>query len=315
MKYNGCMTDITWTLKTFNLDELTDYAKNPRSLSRRQFAQLKTSLDKFGMIDRPIINADAHHTVIGGHQRLRVLRAENVKLVECWHPSRELDAREVEELNVRLNKNSGAFDMEILANQFEIKDLVDWGFDGKDFGFDQGAQDEPDEQIDVIDLGIKRCRWSFRHGKGFLSVRSFTTRKKKTEMEYLKKIKQGKLLIPEIARELAAALTSTFGNLGGFVVTSAPEHKTGFAVALCQAVGEILALATANLFLSDIDASAKKTIFGEREEIKISGDLPDRIIWIDDALTTGRTLRTCRELCADKTFIPLVWVYDDAQKE
>ena len=123
------MTDITWTLKAFDIASLTDYAKNPRSLSKEQFAQLKTSLDKFGMIDKPIVNLDAAHTVIGGHQRLHVLKAEGVKVIECWTPSRELTAREVEELNIRLNRNNGQWDFDIMANNFDVSDLVEWGFE------------------------------------------------------------------------------------------------------------------------------------------------------------------------------------------
>jgi hypothetical protein len=128
------MTPPTWTLHTFQLSDLTDYFKNPRSLSKDQFSQLKTSLDKFGMIDKPIVNLDM--VVIGGHQRLHVLRAEGVKECECWIPSRLLTEREVEELNVRLNANVGRWDFDILANNFDVPDLLDWGFTEKELGMD-----------------------------------------------------------------------------------------------------------------------------------------------------------------------------------
>jgi len=142
------MNDITWSLRTFQIDELTDYSKNPRNLTKQQFEQLKKSLDKFGLIDKPIINADDNHTVIGGHQRLRVLRSENQKSVECWIPSRELDEKEVEELNIRLNKNTGDWDFDTLANNFEVGDLMDWGFTEIDLGLypeeeEKGNTDEP----------------------------------------------------------------------------------------------------------------------------------------------------------------------------
>ncbi len=94
---------ITWQLKTYKLADLTDYYKNPRSLSEKEFKQLKTSLDKFGMIDKPIVNLDAGNTIIGGHQRKHVLEASGVSECECWVPDRELTEREVEELNIRLN--------------------------------------------------------------------------------------------------------------------------------------------------------------------------------------------------------------------
>ena len=119
---------ITWQLKTYKLADLTDYYKNPRSLSEKEFKQLKTSLDKFGMIDKPIVNADSAHTIIGGHQRKHVLEASGVTEIECWIPDRELSDKEVEELNIRLNKNTGSWDFDVLANEFELPDLVEWGF-------------------------------------------------------------------------------------------------------------------------------------------------------------------------------------------
>jgi len=144
------MNDITWSLKTFQIDELTDYSKNPRSLTKQQFEQLKKSLDKFGLIDKPIINADEKHTVIGGHQRLRVLRSENQKSVECWYPSRELDEKEVEELNIRLNKNTGDWDFDTLANNFEVGDLMDWGFTEMDLGIYPEDEEEGAEEEEVL---------------------------------------------------------------------------------------------------------------------------------------------------------------------
>jgi hypothetical protein len=136
---------INWTLQQFNIDELTDYYKNPRSLSEKEFKQLKTSLDKFGMIDKPIVNADSAHTIIGGHQRKHVLEETGVKEIECWIPDRELSDKEVEELNIRLNKNTGSWDFDLLANEFELDDLLDWGFSEKELGI------HPDIDFDEFD--------------------------------------------------------------------------------------------------------------------------------------------------------------------
>ena len=69
------LNKITWKLQSLELANLTDYSKNPRTLSEKEFKQLKKSLDTFGLIDKPIVNADVKHTVIGGHQRKRVLEA------------------------------------------------------------------------------------------------------------------------------------------------------------------------------------------------------------------------------------------------
>jgi len=160
------MSKINWTLQTFNLDELTDYYKNPRSLSEKEFKQLKTSLDKFGMIDKPIVNADSAHTIIGGHQRKHVLESTGVKEIECWIPDRELSDKEVEELNIRLNKNTGSWDFDVLANEFQLDDLLDWGFDKGELDLDLWAEDAPEDVEPQIDKAEElRIKWGVETGQ------------------------------------------------------------------------------------------------------------------------------------------------------
>jgi DNA modification methylase len=160
------MAKINWTLRTFRLDELTDYYKNPRSLSEKEFKQLKTSLDKFGMIDKPIVNLDSANTIIGGHQRKHVLEASGVKECECWIPDRELTEREVEELNIRLNKNTGSWDFDTLANEFELDDLLEWGFDKGELDLDLWADDAPEDVEPQIDKAEElRVKWGVESGQ------------------------------------------------------------------------------------------------------------------------------------------------------
>ena len=165
-KDEGDLGKINWTLRQFRLDELTDYYKNPRSLSEKEFKQLKTSLDKFGMIDKPIVNADSANTIIGGHQRKHVLEASGVKECECWVPDRELTAKEVEELNIRLNKNTGSWDFDTLANEFELDDLLEWGFDKGELDLDLWASDAPEDVEPQIDKAEElREKWGVESGQ------------------------------------------------------------------------------------------------------------------------------------------------------
>lgn len=159
-------TRINWTLQQFRLDELTDYYKNPRSLSEKEFKQLKASLDKFGMIDKPIVNADSANTIIGGHQRKHVLEASGVKEIECWIPDRELSDKEVEELNIRLNKNTGSWDFDTLANEFELDDLLEWGFDKGELDLDLWADEAPEDVEPQIDKAEElRVKWGVETGQ------------------------------------------------------------------------------------------------------------------------------------------------------
>lgn len=138
---------ISWKLQRRKIAEITEHEKNARFLSKHDHKHLKTSVDKFGMIDKPIINTNG--VLIGGHQRLAILKENGIKTVECWVPDRMLLDSEVDELNIRLNKNTGSWDYDILANEWNMSDLLDWGFLEEEFEVqaveDLGATEEEEE--------------------------------------------------------------------------------------------------------------------------------------------------------------------------
>ena len=104
--------------------DLNPASYNPRQISSKQYKDLKESIKKFGLVDPIIVNKD--NTVIGGHQRLKVCKELKYLEVDCV--MLDLSKEEERELNIRLNKNTGDFDMDILANEFDIEELTDWGF-------------------------------------------------------------------------------------------------------------------------------------------------------------------------------------------
>ncbi len=64
------------------------------------------------------------------------------------------------ELNIRLNKSGGEFDMDILANEFDIEDLNDWGFSDlelglKSFDFQEEEFNEFSDEIDSDKVKIE----------------------------------------------------------------------------------------------------------------------------------------------------------------
>ena len=133
------------------INNLNPAKYNPRQITKKQFEDLKASIDKFGLVDPIIINSD--NTVIGGHQRLKVLRelgAEKIPTVRV-----NLSKEDERELNVRLNKSGGDFDMDILANEFDIVDLKEWGFKDIDFGLNIDKIDEPNFDELTDDLKVK----------------------------------------------------------------------------------------------------------------------------------------------------------------
>jgi len=144
--------EITWHLEKRKISDLKKYPKNPRELSKKDEAELCYSIDTFGIIDRPFINHD--NTIIGGHQRIRVLHKLGHKEIEVNVPSRALSENEVEELNVRHNKNTGDWDYDILANEYEISDLINWGFLEEELIGREEADKTPIDRVEEEVQGI-----------------------------------------------------------------------------------------------------------------------------------------------------------------
>lgn len=137
-KYN-----VTFSNSTARLGDLMPWEKNPRTLSERQYEKLKQSLERFGTVEPPVINTDG--TIVAGHQRIQTL----IKLYGADHtidvriPDRLLTEEELEEYNIVSNAVHGSFDMEMLANEFDMSKLDEWGF--QDFKLPEELADFDDE--------------------------------------------------------------------------------------------------------------------------------------------------------------------------
>ena len=153
----GRLAEITWHNEKRAIRDLIPYEVNPRQITNKQAKDLKASLAKFGIADPLIINTD--NMIIGGHQRKKILETllgyDPDFQIDVRVPDRELSIDEARELNVRLNKNVADWDFDILANNFELDDLLDWGFDKHELDLDlwqpesEEAEDEPvsDEEL------------------------------------------------------------------------------------------------------------------------------------------------------------------------
>lgn len=125
---------MKWTLCTKKIKDLKENPNNPRRLSTEQAAHLHESISKFGQVEPIVCNSD--NIIIGGHQRLRTMKKMGYKEVEVYIPETKLEEKEAEELNIRLNKNTGDWDYEILANVWDPEELLSWGFTEKELSLD-----------------------------------------------------------------------------------------------------------------------------------------------------------------------------------
>ena len=133
---------IKWHLETRKLSKLKEYDKNARSMSKDEMAQIKMSLLEYGFIDKLCVNCCG--TIIGGHQRKRVLKELGYSEVECWVPDRELTDDEVAKLNVRLNRSHASWDYDALSAYWDADDLIGLGFTAGELGIGD-TEPEPDK--------------------------------------------------------------------------------------------------------------------------------------------------------------------------
>ena len=134
-------------IKQRKVTDLNPAEYNPRELTDKQYQDLKESLETFGCVEPIVVNSNPARkdVIIGGHQRCKVW----LDLGNETIPTIEIDlteAREME-LNVRLNKNTGQFNFDMLANYFDMDLLLDWGFEGYEFGMSLG--DDMTENFDL----------------------------------------------------------------------------------------------------------------------------------------------------------------------
>lgn len=143
---------IEWKIETRKLKDLVPNAKNPRRMNKDMADGLKKSLAKFGLCEPIVINADGE--IIGGHQRVKTLQSMGEKEAQVMVPSDELSQEDKDELCIRLNKNQGYFDDDLLANQWEIDLLMECGFTPQELHMIELEEEEKDTQGATITISL-----------------------------------------------------------------------------------------------------------------------------------------------------------------
>lgn len=121
--------DLTWHNDNRRLGDLIPWPRNPRQIKDSSANRLLESLEQFDQVETIAIGPDGE--VYNGHQRLKVWGAKYGPdlQVAVRIASRPLDEKEREKLTVYLHKGAtGEWDFDILANEFDMQDLVEWGF-------------------------------------------------------------------------------------------------------------------------------------------------------------------------------------------
>jgi len=115
-----------------DINELLPSEYNPRTWDKIKLDQLKDSISKFDLVEPIIINSapNRKNIVIGGHMRLKIckeLKYKTMPVIYLNIPNIEKE----KELNIRLNKNIGDWDYNLLK-EFDTDLLSNIGFSYED---------------------------------------------------------------------------------------------------------------------------------------------------------------------------------------
>ena len=135
------MSNITWTNEQRQLGELIAWEHNPRQIKQREAERLEESLIEFGQVQSICIEPD--NTICDGHQRQAVWQMSDKfgpgYMVDVRVASRKLTEHERQKLTVYLHKGAtGVWDFDLLADTFDLNDLLDWGFEDWELGLAAG---------------------------------------------------------------------------------------------------------------------------------------------------------------------------------
>jgi len=135
-------------IEYISVDALKNASYNPRKWDKEAENQLKESIRKYGIVDPLLVNSaeERKNIVIGGHFRLSVIKELGIADVPVVYINIP-DIGKEKELNIRLNKNTGEFDWDLLKT-FDESFLSGIGFSSEDLD-DIFATEETPEQFDL----------------------------------------------------------------------------------------------------------------------------------------------------------------------
>lgn len=150
---------IIWKIEKRKLTDLKPHPKNPRQFTEKGMKDLENSINSIGFMQPININQDG--TILSGHARTLKLKEMGETEVDVYVPDRLLTPKQEEEVLVRANANTaGQWDFDILANQFELDEISDWGLsipqveNIPDLSI---LDDEDNNKLDELTDGVKKA--------------------------------------------------------------------------------------------------------------------------------------------------------------
>jgi len=155
---------IDYEIKVVPVNKLRPAPYNPRRWTDKATNQLKRSIERFGVVDPIICNSapGRKNIIIGGHFRLKVVKKLGHKKIPVIYVNIP-DIEKEKELNLRLNRNLGDWDFDLLANYDEFF-LSEVGFTSEELDEIFDLDDNPEmfdlekelKKLDIKNIEIQK---------------------------------------------------------------------------------------------------------------------------------------------------------------
>lgn len=119
---------LNWSTFQKRIVDLVPQKVNPRKISGKQMSDLKKSLEKFNLVEIPVIDLDGK--ILAGHQRLKAMQllGRGEETIDVRVPNRKLTEEESKRYLIASNALGGDWDFDLLKS-FDVPLLLDVGFD------------------------------------------------------------------------------------------------------------------------------------------------------------------------------------------
>ena len=282
-------------IKNVNLNEIKPYEKNPR-INNESVPKVAESIKQFGFL-QPIV-CDNDGVILAGHTRFAAAKLLGLPQVPVIYAG-DLSQSQAKAYRLADNKVAESSKWDDYFLRAELDDLKSFNVDMSNFGFDDSALLLRRKSWQHL---TKRCglkRKIKQHFNGDFNVTTFYEVGKNGKP--INEIKEDKNNVPIFADNLCDYLDRTLGlniaNGNWCILTTPPRrHKTGFhfSTEICRVTSEKLNLP---FYEHAFEANNRRRIFPDFTMITTPKE--DNVILYDDIITTGQTIRYCRNLLND----------------
>ena len=153
------------------LSAIKSNPRNPRTIRDEKFDRLKKSLESFPQMMelRPIV-VDENGVILGGNMRYQALKAlGKSEIPDEWvKRADELTEEQKREFIIKDNVGFGAWDWDLIANEWDDLPLADWGLDVPTFETveTQPLEEDEDEVAETISKAKElQAKWNTATGQ------------------------------------------------------------------------------------------------------------------------------------------------------